>query len=649
MNRILHLVLNLYSVPFLAQVTFSSIPLDMQLVPRDLVTNRGIITVAGTVNIASPYQAIKLKIYRDTTLIDTVRQNLSFSGNVAFFSMQYGIPAELAEYDIAICGIISGSGREALVDSVVDIVAGDAYIIQGQSNAEAKSYWGSANGNQSRFIRVFGSGTSNPSGPIYDRQWYIGQGDGTNNSSGNTGQWGLKLARMLVDSFQVPIAIFNGAHGGRQISFFQAPFDYATSLNSNYGRLYYRLKTAGVKDYVRAIFWSQGESDGAAGATMAYYKSAFLTLRDSWRHDYPGVEKIYIFQTKNGCGDPLHQIKEAQRQIAAEKEDVHIMSTAACIQYTDNCHFQYDHGYETFAERIFWVVARDLYGYATAREVEPPMITSAYLLDDTNLVVETDADTLMTATFPDDFRLENAGTAAIDSIYLMDNKIIFNLSAHPGDSASISYLAQPAGSPGNFVTNSSGLELVCFNKVRITRQPSVHLSGTVHTELGTPIPGATITLSGSDNQQVITGYDGQYSFTVAKGGTYNIAVSKSDDAAHENDITVLDLLLTQRHVLGIKLLDSPYKIIAADGNASGMITTNDVALGALIVLGAAASYPNNKVWEFVSSDYSFAGTGTPFFFEKTRTYSSLNSSLSNQNFIGVKMGDVNNSWDARMR
>ena len=77
---------------------------------------------------------------------------------------------------------------------------------------------------------------------------------------------------MLMDDLQIPIAIFNGAHGGQPIEFFQAPGDYKTSTSSNYGRMYYRLNKTRLKENVRAILWSQGEANsfGVGLATQSY-------------------------------------------------------------------------------------------------------------------------------------------------------------------------------------------------------------------------------------------------------------------------------------------------------------------------------------------------------------------------------------------
>jgi len=53
------------------------------------------------------------------------------------------------------------------------------------------------------------------------------------------------------------------------------------------------------------------------------------------------------------------------------------------------------------------------------------------------------------------------------------------------------------------------------------------------------------------------------------------------------------------------------------------------------------------MWEFVSSDQVFTGPPyNPFPFIKIRTYSNFTSNQINQNFIGVKLGDVNDTWNA---
>ena len=103
----------------------------------------------------------------------------------------------------------------------------------------------------------------------------------------------MALAKMVLDELQVPIAIFNGAHGGQPVSFFQAAEDYTSSTSSNYGRLYYRLNKSGLKNAVRGVLWSQGEAASFNnGLNTNSYKLAFNTLKNSWLYDYPNIEKI---------------------------------------------------------------------------------------------------------------------------------------------------------------------------------------------------------------------------------------------------------------------------------------------------------------------------------------------------------------------
>ena len=309
------LVLLLLPITFYGQVRFSKVPLDKQLVARDRNTNFGEVIISGEVDrTLTPYEFIQVDILEDGVLFNTLSHSLSFNSNTANFDFKIDIPAKLSNYTFRIYGK-TGSAR-TIVRIVDDVVAGDVYIIQGQSNAVGAMRKGSADANKSDFIRVFASGTENVPHLIgANSQWYYGLGDGMNGTKGNVGQWGIKLARMIVDSKKIPVAIFNGAKGGAPLSYYMAPADYQTSQDSNYGKLYYRLNKTGLLKDVRAIFWSHGENTG--GYTT--YESEFLNLIKTWRSDYNNLENIYIYQTRNGCGsniDHLQSIKEAQRNLS---------------------------------------------------------------------------------------------------------------------------------------------------------------------------------------------------------------------------------------------------------------------------------------------------------------------------------------------
>ena len=252
---------------------------------------------------------------------------------------------------------------------------------------------------QNEYIRVYSGGYTNSSDVLSDDQWYYAQGDGNENSGGNTGQWGLALAKMLKDQLNIPIAIFNGAHGGQPISFFERPENYQSSTDSNYGRLFYRLNKSKLKNYVRGILWSQGEADSFYnGLSTNEYKTAFESLISYWQEDFPAIEKYFIFQTRDcDCGTIFNgrkKIKEAQRQISLENENIFIMPTTGMQLHSDNCHFPFNNGYEKFATRIFPILINEIYGIATQDQILPPMVTDISFTD--NIVeLTTDAESLV--------------------------------------------------------------------------------------------------------------------------------------------------------------------------------------------------------------------------------------------------------------
>jgi hypothetical protein len=426
-----------------------------------------------------PFTSINVELLRNGTLQQNFTQNLSYQNLIAPFSFDISINAELAKYRIKIYTEYNGTIN--LVNDIDDIVAGDVFVIQGQSNAAAVMYNGSASSYQSDYIRVYSGGNISSSGLLSNDSWYYGQGDGNENSSGNTGQWGLVLAKKIIDEFDVPVAIFNGAHGGQPISFFQAPTDYSSSTNSNYGRLYYRLNKTGLKNAVRGVLWSQGEADSFTnGLSTDEYKNAFINLKNSWYNDFINLNQVYIFQTRDcNCGTSSSGrllIKEAQRLLAVENEDILIMPTAGITSHSDYCHFPFVNGYETFANRIYKPLTRDLYQYIYSEEIDAPMILSAALTDQQTLVLETNSTGLMTNTtntnliltrVANDFVLSNANGAGISSFEIQGSNIIFNLNGDPGSSPSISFLGQYAGIENN-ITNTNGLELVCFSNFPIT-------------------------------------------------------------------------------------------------------------------------------------------------------------------------------------
>ncbi len=430
--------------------------------------------VSPTSSETTAYSEIKVEFLRNGTIVNTYNNTLTYNQDIADFNFQIPILAELAKYRVKI--YVKDSDQQfLLIQDIDDLVAGDVFIVQGQSNAAAVMYNGSSGAYQNDYLRVYSGGYTGSSSVLSDDNWYYAQGDGNENSGGNAGQWGLALAKMIKDQLNVPIAIFNGAHGGQPIGFFDRPSDYASSTNSNYGRLYHRLNKTGLKDHVRAILWSQGEADSFAnGLSTSQYISAFEDLMSFWQEDYPSLEKYYIFQTRDcNCGtisSGRKKIKEAQRQLALENNNVNIMPTTGMQVHSDDCHFPFVNGYEKFALRIFPQVMKDIYGLTLQESIYAPMITdislSGNLLDiqtDSGLVSNNSNTSALINSLNNDFVFSDSSISIVN--YQLDSgKLILYLNQSPSDNTTLSFIGVSSILEDN-ITNSSGIELVSFSDV----------------------------------------------------------------------------------------------------------------------------------------------------------------------------------------
>jgi hypothetical protein len=449
------------------QVSWREVPRTLQLYGHATTADTGTVVVSGTVDrVGTPFTEIHLKVSRNGVLQSTLKQTLAYSGDTARFAFSKGIKAELANYRFEVLGL------DGTVDSSLwsadSVVCGDVIVIQGQSNAEACAWVGSADTNQSPFIRVFGDG--NDVLPL-DTVWRIGEGDVCSEGSGGTGQWGLRLARELVDSARMPVAVFNGAKGGEDVAFFQPNLSDRTDSTTNYGRLLQRLRMSGSDSSVHALVWHQGEANAGIGTSTPGYMSQFLALRSQWRADFPTLGRIYLFQIRNGCGFAIPEvaaIQEAQRELALGSDSVEIMSTSGEDHFND-CHYPYEPGYRDFGDDIFRLVQRDFHGRASLDNIEPPQVKFAEVTGarQVTLIMANVFDSLTWSGAADsEFAL--AGTSAkFDSGSVLGNKVRLNLSAAAGGISAITYLGHE-NSADPLVTNHNRMGMVHFANFPIT-------------------------------------------------------------------------------------------------------------------------------------------------------------------------------------
>ncbi len=185
----------------------------------------------------------------------------------------------------------------------------------------------------------------------------------------------------------------------------------------------------------------------------------------------------------------------------------------------------------------------------------------------------------------------------------------------------------------NISLNVNGAQDICnFNS------GAALISGLVITPFGDRVEQTEISLNVGAKD--LTDVDGTYAFNGNEMYlSYDLKAQKDVDYA--NGISTLDLVLIQRHILGEEIIDNPYNLIAADVNNDGRITGIDLVDLRRLILGITDDFPSNESWRFVDAKEQFDDPSSPFPFTEILNISSLDKNMMDENFIGVKIGDVN--------
>lgn len=199
--------------------------------------------------------------------------------------------------------------------------------------------------------------------------------------------------------------------------------------------------------------------------------------------------------------------------------------------------------------------------------------------------------------------------------------------------------------------NADKCEVQVFVQDNLGNCVSGNYSGRIITELGVGIsdveigqntcpfcpPAAPLTLTDSLGYYKIPN-------NIPLSGDQDIIPEKLDNPL--NGTTTYDLVLISKHIIATEPLNSPYKMIAADANKSGSVTSFDVVELRKLILGIYTVLPNNKSWRFVDSSFSFPNPLNPF---QTGFPDSIQlNSPKPYNFIGIKVGDVNHTAIANL-
>ena len=364
------LTLNAVEFDEFRPVVFNKQPQRMQLYPRNS-ENKAVVEIAGMTQ-HSGINQVTLKMYRNKE--EQSSKPLSVSKGVPF-AASFEITAEPADYKFTYT--TNMGTEEVLADSVV---AGDVFVIAGQSNGAA-----AASGNPgvtNLYWRNFGCvqktsvynpadttwGMSNSAGWGYGKQYYNG--------------WsGYVMQRNLLQEQNMPTAVVNIAIGGSSLNQNMPNEENHEDLSTFYGEGLYRLRKAGLADAVKAIIWVQGESD--QNGLYEDYALRFDKLYHAWKQDYPNVERIYLSQINVGCGTSPYasEMREMQRMFGQIYDDITVITNIGITIRYDSCHYV-DDGYDRLYTQYTRLIERDFYGKTFDRPLTSPAVKSVQWTDE---------------------------------------------------------------------------------------------------------------------------------------------------------------------------------------------------------------------------------------------------------------------------
>jgi hypothetical protein len=184
-----------------------------------------------------------------------------------------------------------------------------------------------------------------------------------------------------------------------------------------------------------------------------------------------------------------------------------------------------------------------------------------------------------------------------------------------------------------------GLLLACMLPAQ-----NVTISGTVLNPDNDPLENIMIKINdGPSSYVTYTDPNGDYSIDVPENGSYTIRPCAFSNVL--NGLSTFDLVLLTRHYSGVESLGSPYLAIAADVNNDNVLNFQDSLDMRNVILSINPTFPDSLAWRFVPADYVFPDPNNPFMpqFPEYINTGLLGSNLSNQDFVGIRVGDLNGS------
>lgn len=464
--------------------------------------NEGTLYYNGT--LTNAVDSVFLKLYADDKLIKTETQKITQRGAgvtaptsvvggqgytpAGAYAFTLKLKAGLIKYKVEF-GTKTGT-IETVLQTVGNLVCGDAYLIDGQSNALALDTGEKSPNVTNEWIRTYGgpTGRGDSSDWVRDRfgnntkespsrrtnLWCSPAWRPYPGSEAALGWWGMDLAKKLLASQKIPICFIQAAVGGTRIDEHKRNEMNPVDLKTMYGHMLWRLKNARLTHGIRAVMWHQGCADqGLDGPDGGYgwetYQKYFVNMSVAWKQDMPNIRRYYIFQIwPNGCGQGSghgDMLREIQRSLPRLYSKMDCMPTLG-IKPPGPGHYPLA-GWSVFAQRLQPLIERDFYGKVPTASITAPDLKRAYYSSPAKdaIVLEFNQPVIWKDVLVSDFYLDDiAGKVASGSV--AGNVLTLKLK-EPSTAKKIQYLKEMNWTQDRLLIGANGLEALTFCDVDI--------------------------------------------------------------------------------------------------------------------------------------------------------------------------------------
>jgi hypothetical protein len=245
-----------------------------------------------------------------------------------------------------------------------------------------------------------------------------------------------------------------------------------------------------------------------------------------------------------------------------------------------------------------------------------------------------------------DLDIADACTSDADLIVAMTEEDVEGVG--PAYTVARTYMVTDAAGNTVLVTQTILVKTFCF----IIDGVLLNSRGLLETPpVETGVGLGVVRMTGSEDSTVTTSADGHYTHGVeVTSPSHSVTIRPHKIINKLNGLTTADVSRIQQHIVGSVPFTNAYDVVASDVNNDKLINAADPSAIYQALRGnQLALMQIDSSWRFVRQDHTFQSG--PYFptplpasgfwsYPRHRTYTNLDRDTFNQNYIGIKVGDV---------